>query len=215
MRVRRLKARSSAGNIDQCAILDQAIHILKSHNMKEAANIISICLNTIMNPSTQATPPSFGLSKPQAIASIIDSNMSANAYIKLNRVLFKNGAKLFPLYKQLRPEFAASLPLNMSITETKCETTVQSLLDITSNRLCLAQNLDSSKSLQLTLISKWGLDGSGGHSLYKQLFATTLASDSNVLAAQLVPLRLYLNDHQKTIVWQNPAPNSNKLCRPI
>lgn len=61
-------------------------------------------------------------------------------------------------------------------------------------------------------MSKWGCDGSSGHSTYKQRFENTSATDEFLFLYSFVPLRLYDAD---TVIWQNPRPSSTSYCRPI
>lgn len=76
---------------------------------------------------------------------------------------------------------------------------------------------EASNLLQdLTMLYKWGCDGSGGHSTYKQRFTgeeRETSSDAYLFATCLVPLRLQTNDHK--ILWNNPRPSSTRFCRPI
>ncbi|KAK4876046.1 hypothetical protein RN001_012468 [Aquatica leii] len=74
------------------------------------------------------------------------------------------------------------------------------------------EDLKSEERDQLTLFSKWGFDGSSGHSSYKQAFYDLEASDSAVFITYLVPLRLTSG---KAIIWENPRPGSTRFCRPI
>lgn len=65
----------------------------------------------------------------------------------------------------------------------------------------------------LILYSKWGLDGSSGQSEYKQISTggSRLVSDSNLLISSLVQLK-QTNESNRTIIWQNPASLSTRLC---
>lgn len=65
---------------------------------------------------------------------------------------------------------------------------------------------------QLCLYSKWGFDGSSGHSSYKQAFHGSDASDSAVFITCVVPIRLVCGTK---IIWQNPSPASTVYCRPL
>ena len=59
----------------------------------------------------------------------------------------------------------------------------------------------------LTLIYKWGCDGSSGHSTYKQKFSeeeNMYQQDNNLFVISMVPLRL---SNGTDIVWQNPQPS--------
>lgn len=68
----------------------------------------------------------------------------------------------------------------------------------------------------MTLVYKWGCDGSAGQSTYKDGYSETgnpSKSDANLSVGCIVPLQL----HRKNwyILWQNPRPSSTRYCRPI
>ena len=48
--------------------------------------------------------------------------------------------------------------------------------------------------LNCELVSKWGLDGSSGHSEYKQKSTTGTLDDSSIFCTTLVPLQLKFKD---------------------
>ena len=60
------------------------------------------------------------------------------------------------------------------------------------------------------MICKWGMDGSSGHSQYKQ---AGTSRDDHVFVVWLVPLRLI--SEKGDIVWDNPAPSSPRFARPV
>lgn len=62
------------------------------------------------------------------------------------------------------------------------------------------------------MYTKWGFDGSSGHSSYKQVFHGIEASDSAVFITSIVPIRIVLGEK---VVWQNPTPSSTRYCRPL
>jgi len=71
------------------------------------------------------------------------------------------------------------------------------------------------ETTNLVLVSKWGCDGSTGHSQYKQNASSENLSDSYLFLSSVVPLQLHLEKDSKTILWQNPRPSSPRICRPI
>ena len=113
---------------------------------------------------------------------------------------------------------------------------LQSLLDKTIARLMEFVEVSSAIS-QVTLICKWGCDGSSGYSdfMYKPNKEESLASEDegasteeyekedieinvsmqNLFIMSLVPLRLIKTDDEKTILWENPRPSSTQWCRCI
>lgn len=109
-------------------------------------------------------------------------------------------------------------PFNVNVVEgqpTIVSASLQDVLNNISSRLLLALDISESSLSNFTLISKWGCDGSGGQSLYKQKMSSGIGADSKVFSAFHVPLRLVKNDGSEAIVWSNPAPNSSRLCTPI
>lgn len=68
---------------------------------------------------------------------------------------------------------------------------------------------------QTTLECKWGMDGSSGHSRYKQVFQTEEhGTDEFLFFIALVPLRLVDKENCKTY-WENPGPSSTLYCRQV
>lgn len=87
------------------------------------------------------------------------------------------GHQVFPSFYSLTKAEKACLPPNelVIITETRAEIQLQILLDKTAQWLISAQRevIDTCSSggdLSFTLVSKWGCDGSSGHSTYKLKF---------------------------------------------
>lgn len=66
----------------------------------------------------------------------------------------------------------------------------------------------------ITLISKWGCDGSSGHSLNKQIFQDSSNSDASLYMNCLVPLQLHgtcNGDHKKNYI----VAKSQTFCHKI
>lgn len=76
---------------------------------------------------------------------------------------------------------------------------------------------DHAKNSTIKVIYKWGLDGSGGHSIYKQCFANNLLyGDSNIILCTIVQLQMYeITTNRKQIFWHNPSPSSSRYNRVI
>jgi hypothetical protein len=100
------------------------------------------------------------------------------------------------------------------------EVQLQALLDLTVRRIALSQEdvfaaVSHNNLQELVLVSKWGCDGSTGHSEYKQNSRENLR-DSDMFISSFVPLQLYSSSApNKVILWQNPRPSSVRYCRPI
>ena len=57
---------------------------------------------------------------------------------------------------------------------------------------------------------KWGIDGSTGHSNYKQ---AGVPQDDQMLVTTVVPLQLEAED--SAVIWRNSTPGSTRFCRPM
>lgn len=104
------------------------------------------------------------------------------------------------------------------VTETCAEVQVQKLMDHTTNRLMshlgeIVEQLSEEEISSLTVISKWGCDGSQ-QMQYKMKFENEPDTDANIFQSSVVPLQL-IYGHEKKILWQNPTPSSPRYCRPI
>lgn len=153
------------------------------------------------------------LSGEDALAVLVDAKLSREQY----NVIRKNAVEKFPSYKVVQAAKKLCYPTDITVTETGASVKLQSLLDHTGERLCLTlkpvlQNLRVENNDSLCLISKWGFDGSSGHSSYKQAFCDLDANDSSVFITCLVPIRLTLGEN---VIWQNPSPASTRYCKPI
>lgn len=91
-------------------------------------------------------------------------------------------------------------------------------MDHTTNRPMshlgeIVEQLSEEEKSSLTLISKWGRDGSQ-QMQYKMKFENEPDTDANIFQSSVVPLQLIFG-HEKKILWQNPIPSSPRYCRPI
>lgn len=160
------------------------------------------------------------LSADEALAYYVDSKSTTHSYKKTREWSMRAGHKVFPSFYCLGKAKKSCMPLedDIMVTETRAEIKLQAVLDKTAQRLSLAQRevivaSSSNGDSTLTLISKWGCDGSSGHSMYKQKFTNNNESDEFLFVFSFVPLQL-LNE-TGIIVWQNPRPSSTMYCRPI
>jgi len=155
------------------------------------------------------------LSGEDALAVIVDAKLSRHQY----NIIRMSAPDKFPSYKVVQESKKQCYPKpeNIQVTSTSAEVSLQALLDHTVERLFLVQKpvivlLQENELDKFILYSKWGFDGSSGHSSYKQAFCNPEASDSAVFITSIVPLRLVNGDQ---IIWQNPRPASTRYCRPI
>ena len=161
-------------------------------------------------------------SKEEALALFVDCKLTKQAYILLRQNAIQVGHFLYPSYNKLQEAKNECCPSvnSMNLTETRAEIGLQALLDHTTRRLAEVQmpvlkHLVSVGVVEFKLVSKWGCDGSSGHSRYKQKFQDAEADDEYLFVFSLVPIKLHpLNDSQ-TCAWQNERTSSTRLCRPI
>lgn len=163
------------------------------------------------------------MSGEEALSTMVEAKLTKHQY----SVIRSKDPERFPPYNIVLEAKKACYPKkeDITITATSAEVTVQALLNHTSERVINVQKeiicgLKSKQSNNLRLISKWGFDGSSGHSSYKQMFIGTRtqgdADDSSVFISSIVPIRLVCGNSDNTnVVWQNPRPSSTRYCRPI
>ena len=97
----------------------------------------------------------------------------------------------------------------------QAQVSLQAVLDHTAIRLLQLKHevlTSLGLSLELTLICKWGMDGSSEQSISKQ--RTVLEeTDESLFVTSLVPLRLVASNGQ--VVWSNRTPRSPRFWRPL
>lgn len=173
----------------------------------------------LVSPNTsfeRSVPECRKLTNEQALSLMMEAQLSRRQYN-----IVRNYAKdVFPSYKNVCTAKKLCLPDGIRTTEVESEVPLQSLLDHTANRLMLMQKevvTNTSRIQNISLISKWGFDGSSSHTQYMQKFASETSDDKYIFLSSLVPLRLIAeNEYSETIVlWQNPRPSSPRFCRPI
>lgn len=131
---------------------------------------------------------------------------------------------MIPSYKKLQTARLKCYPAEgLSITANEAEVKLQHLLNHTIERIILYQmevikTLSEKKLENLTLIGKWGCDGSSGHNEYKHKLDENSNSNESIFFTSYVPLQLVHVDSltkESTVVWKNPRPSSPRFCRPI
>ncbi|CAH1101898.1 unnamed protein product [Psylliodes chrysocephalus] len=103
------------------------------------------------------------------------------------------------------------------VTSTSAQ--LQPLMDVTVRRLSeyLEEVLIPLKEKErdcLTIISKWGCDGSQ-QSQFKRKSVSDIDSNSSIFQSCFVPLQLVSGDKNEKVLWNNPTPSSPRFCRPI
>lgn len=74
------------------------------------------------------------------------------------------------------------------VTEISAEVDLQTLMRRTAESICELCDVQD-KTSKLSLICKWGMDGSSGHSRYKQTFENESHTDEFLFFIAFVPLR--------------------------
>lgn len=151
----------------------------------------------------------------QALSLIVNAKLTTNQYKLIRKQARELNSPLYPPYYLVKNAKAACYPDpdDIVVKETYAEVKLQALLNHTVNRIACSQEevINSQLSRQsfdsLTLISKWGCDGSSSQSTYKQKFSEEGEySDEYLFSVSFVPLQL-VSDHN-VIIWQNPRPSS-------
>lgn len=147
--------------------------------------------------------------------------MSKSTYICLRKAHQEKNCSLYPPYKMVLETKKACYPMGMTFDSMKAEVPLQNLLDHTTARLLMLQEdaiqISSQRtSPQYELVTKYGFDGSGSHSLYamKSDGDDDNVSETNMFTVFLCPIKLVVKGAHN-IIWQNPAPSSPMYCRPL
>ena len=153
----------------------------------------------------------------EALALMVDLNLSRSRYTDLQQSTKKRHCSLFPSYKRAVSAKLLCLPPSDAITVRPdgARVELQQLLNHTSTRLLQLQaevvsRVTTDRPAELTLHLKWGMDGSSGHSPYKQL---GLDEDQQMFITTVVPLQLVTERGE--VVWNNSTPSSTRFCRPV
>lgn len=159
----------------------------------------------------------------EALALIADLKLTKHQYKHLQKSAKDRNANIYPTYDSILEAKKRCYPPRSSITatETLCEIELQQLLDYTTQRISVAQGdifdfrCENDDALECTW--KWGADGSGGHSRYKQNFLVNAsASDSDILLTCIMPLEIKKkSETESTTIWINSRTSSPRYCRPV
>lgn len=141
---------------------------------------------------------------------------------KQYEIIHAANKNIYPCYSLVKQAKKQCYPPeeSMRATETCSEIKLQDLLDHTSTRLCeyldeVIETLSEEERCNLSLLSKWGCDGSQQQT-FKQKFQNSTDSDANIFQSSFVLLRLLCNTgDQNKVIWQNPVTSSTRYCRPI
>lgn len=171
----------------------------------------------LVSRAAETPEPHHSLTTEEALAVTVDLDLTKAQYSNMRLTAEEHGCKLYPAYKRVAKAKAECLPPASAFTvlPDQAQVDLQPLLDKTATRLLQLQKpvLDSLPGrlpIQLVLHCKWGIDGSTGHSQYKQ---AGVQQDDRMLVTTLVPLQLETGVGE--VIWRNPTPSSTRFCRPI
>lgn len=202
------------------------VKLRQSGKRDSAAIVKELCLfspkrgTEIKKVRKSLIPKQSGLLDDQALALMIDSNLSTHQYEGIRKYTKEINRDMFPPYYKVKAAKKLCYPSEINVTETHAEVELQSLMDHTVKRLCKAQEevLQTITDLtNLEIIVKWGCDGAE-QNRYKQKFSEENSSDESMFSISMVPIQMYSVNEQSNIgqiVWQNPSTSSTKYCRPI
>lgn len=117
---------------------------------------------------------------------------------KQYEVIHAANKNIYPCYSLVKKAKKDCYPReeSMRVTETSAEIDLQDLLDLTSVRLCvldeILESLSEEERSSLELFSKCGCDGSQQQQ-FKQKFGNSTDSDSNIFQSSFAPIRLICN----------------------
>lgn len=224
LRTRKRKAKQLIGNTDTAHLLMAAEMKLRSSGKRNSAKILqelgtaSPSRGTALKNSRLSINHPKNLQPDHALALIVDTNLSTHQYNLLREHTAEVSPKMYPSYTCIKKAKVLCYPENITVTESYAEIQLQSLIDHSLRRLCVAQEevLLSIPGIEdVNAIIKWGCDGSE-QSSYKQKFSEENTSDSSMFFISIVLLQLYATlNERKVIIWNNPAPSSTRYCRPI
>lgn len=203
--------------------------LVKSGN-RSAAEVVKLAINSSpkslkrmkLAHDTSSSASIKPYNPEEALALIVDLGLTKEDYITMRLGAIERGANIYPSYHVIGEAKRKCYPANIEINENEAVVPLQDLLAHTTQRLAQVQTdvilqYISTDCDTIEVYYKWGLDGSGGHSIYKQNFANNSAyADSNIILCTIVPLQMCeSNSNNDKIFWKNMSPSSTKHCRPI
>lgn len=177
-------------------------------------------LKTLIENGYKHSDNSSKMSPKEGVALLIDADLSQNQYHMIRMRTLKCGVDLIPPYKIIQKEKKKCVPEGVVVSAFKASVSLQKLQDHTSSRIIelIEPNIESymseknMQSIDITMTSKYGFDGSSGQSQFNQELCNSVFDDSNIFAVTFTPLTLTASEH---VVWQNSCPSSVRFCRPI
>jgi hypothetical protein len=152
------------------------------------------------------------LTTEEALALSFDLDLSDRKYKILRKTVNSLHPDCFPSLYAITNLRRSYLPESIFATEVSAKVKLQDLVNKTMESLSSCINLNEDTSA--TLVCKWGFDGSGNHSEYKQRFSDVKSTDQYLFLTALVPIKL-IDIETGNDLWCNKYPGSTVFCRPI
>lgn len=192
----------------------------KAEVVKRVVECSPKTLKELKKPETPNTIKPY--TPEEALALITDLKLTKHQYKQLQKSAKERNVNIYPAYDTILEVKRECYPTSnfLTITETFCEVKLQPLLDLTLQRLSAAHLETFENQLEngdtLVCSWKWGSDGSGGHSRYKQNFLVNPeASDTDIVLTCIVPLEISKVGSGTENIWMNSRTSSPRYCRPV
>lgn len=195
----------------------------KRRRLCELSKIDNSLVNSLVGAS-ESSLPSTEIDSSEVLSLIVEAKLTRHQYLLIKKFIDNKISKhILPSYQSVVQSKKRCYPSDIVVTESSAEVQLQGLLDHTANRILeskkdILESVPNESLNKISLIGKWGFDGSTGHSEYKQCFSDSTLGDSNLFVTSYVPLQLVLpaeNEANSAVLWKNPRPSSTRYCRPI
>lgn len=123
----------------------------------------------------------------KALTLYMDLDLSERKYKVLRSTMNSIIPDCLPSLYMLQMEKKKRLP-TITVSEVSAEVNLKSILRRTAEGVLSLCNVEGNTN-KISLICKWGMDGSSGHSRYKQKFADEEHTDEFMFLVAFVPLR--------------------------
>ena len=164
----------------------------------------------------------------EALALLINTDMSRKSYEYMYYAHKEHNSRLLPRYEIVSAAKKQCYPSCIEITDMSMTVGLQSLCDHTAKELLSinTENIDKliatmdcneqqRQSIPLTVLYKYGSDGSGSHARYSlPLHGDVNANfdETHIFATFICPIKVF---HDSYVIWHNPSPSSPIFCRPV
>ena len=148
------------------------------------------------------------LTPDEALAYLLENSLTKQQYVN-NRLMNKSRhSNIYPTYSLVMESKLQCRPVDIKVTETAAQVSLQNLLDHTAHRIIKMQAdvFDQfPNSSEIKFVCSYGFDGSTGHSIYKQKFATETPdeqlSDHSMFVTSVIPIKIIDSFNQD--IWNN------------